>query len=643
MTCSLDAYRGADLAFAYVFPDSLDVTSYTAEMVVYAALGGAELLRLSATLTANGSYVAFDGQRLEVHLEQDDIDALPEAGTATEPSLLRFDVFITTVDLTYKLTGGLFRVMPFGAARCGCASDVCVSIDGDQYTIELAGARGANGVVVPVSAYMQTELTAASAAAARAVRGVQKRGWVDVTEYPFNAAGDGVTDDLAAFNAAHAYAYSVRKAVYMPGSAAGYLVSGTIQVQAPMFGDGQDTFLWTSSATADVIEILRSGVSLRDFTIASKLVRTAGRHVHYAGKTDIKIQNMKLLDWFDGIAATGTATVALKLQDVKLNNGIFHSCPGGRGVAIDTTTQSIDIDIDTVVVASTLASAPAVGLSFSYVGDLTLRRVSTVQCVRGLELNPGNGQDAQSVMVANSYFDTSSDVAVNIAPQAGGTVRQAKFSDVWACSSLDGFALRGAGTITDCTLMACTGSNNTGSGILLQNTNAKLQVIGGGFGQNNIGFSAAAGCSNFRLIGPTFGAIGQFGGNATYGIVLAAGCTNFTIGDCTLLANGTGPLSLGAPAGTAGQAWWIKDNLGLVTKASGSETLTSGGTSTVVVHGLAAAPTLNDIRITNTSGYGSAAKFWAVSPDATDFTIMTDANPGSGVSMSWSAAIWGAS
>lgn len=172
MSCALSAARGADLAYAYVFPRSFDVTSYSARLVVYEGLGGDVLLEVDDTPGVNGSYIAFSGQRLEVHIEADDIDALPEATDPTEVSLLQYDVFLTSVDTTTKLTGGVFRLYPLGAKICGAGGDVSVTVGGTDYTVELAGPRGANGVTVPVSTFAETLLDDVSAAGARQTLGV---------------------------------------------------------------------------------------------------------------------------------------------------------------------------------------------------------------------------------------------------------------------------------------------------------------------------------------------------------------------------------------------------------------------------------------------------------------------------------------
>jgi hypothetical protein len=160
------------LAYAYAFPSALDVSGYSASMVIYAGRGGASLFTVTSTPTAAGSFIEFDGQSLEVRIVAADIDDLPESDDVTQPSLLQYDVFLTSVDLTEKLTGGLFRVMPVGSQACGCDGDVTVTLGDCDITIELTGARGVAGITVPVSTFMESFLLDETAPEARADLGI---------------------------------------------------------------------------------------------------------------------------------------------------------------------------------------------------------------------------------------------------------------------------------------------------------------------------------------------------------------------------------------------------------------------------------------------------------------------------------------
>lgn len=206
MTCTLTAPRGADLAYAYAFPASLDVSSYTARLVIYESRGGAVLLTITDAPTANGSSIVFDGQRLEVYVESDDIDNLPEDADPTSPSVLQYDLFLTSVDLTEKLTGGPFVVMPLGSGLCGCdgdgGGDLTVTLGDCTATVELVGPRGASGIGVPVSNYVVSSglLAASDQQALWAITGGDIKTWRPEQFSEWNGWGTG-DDNSAAVQA----------------------------------------------------------------------------------------------------------------------------------------------------------------------------------------------------------------------------------------------------------------------------------------------------------------------------------------------------------------------------------------------------------------------------------------------------------
>ena len=84
----------------------------------------------------------------------------------------------------------------------------------------------------------------------------------------------------------------------------------------------------------------------------------------------------------------------------------------------------------------------------------------------------------------------------------------------------------------------------------------------------------------------------------------------------------------------------IERNVGFVTEAKGTSSITSGNTFVDVTHGLAYTPVLGDIRITfsqqATNDYG---RFWIDNITSTQFRLNVSANPGaSGLGFGWSIA-----
>lgn len=106
----------------------------------------------------------------------------------------------------------------------------------------------------------------------------------------FGAVGDGVTDDLAAFNAAKVAAAATNRAIYIPApkvyekyyklSAAWVLDEQSMSV----FGDGTASCVVSHSLTGDdAIRITASHVSIRDIGISGISTSGNGLHINVAG------------------------------------------------------------------------------------------------------------------------------------------------------------------------------------------------------------------------------------------------------------------------------------------------------------------------------------------------------------------------
>jgi len=455
----------------------------------------------------------------------------------------------------------------------------------------------------------------------------------------FGAVGDGSTDDTAAFNSAHTAAAAVNGSVYVPGTAAGYKISGTIVAKAPMYGDGFSTVLTTSSATANVITCAVQGVTLRDFQITTSVTRTAGNYISTSGAYYFSIVRVHMFNWWNCVSIGGAATTYMRMVDCFLNT----ITSGGTAIVVNTTGGGcVDHVFQNVLIGGPSSGAQCSGgILINNAGDITLDHVSTVKCGTGLNLAPGTGQAIQALYCTNSFFDSGTGTGVQFNMTGTGSIQLAKFVNVWSCTNTNGFVLgaTASGTCLRSEFINCVGSNNAGGqGFIINYTGVTdTLVYGGSFSANTNGFYAVSGVTKFKVRDVVLGATGQFAANSSNGLVLAGSNDNFNIEGCSV----TG-YSISAPSGTPGQSYYIKDNQGVVTSAQGQPTLTAAATTTTVTHGLAATPRIQDIRLTNNSGWGTAGQFWVTNPTTTQFTITTSANPGAGVLVSWDARVWGA-
>jgi hypothetical protein len=78
---------------------------------------------------------------------------------------------------------------------------------------------------------------------------------------------------------------------------------------------------------------------------------------------------------------------------------------------------------------------------------------------------------------------------------------------------------------------------------------------------------------------------------------------------------------------TVGASTIVKYNVGFATENNGTGTLLSGGTTSVINHGLAVTPVAGQIWVTPTSAMGDARYLYLDTYTATQFTVHSDVDP----------------
>jgi hypothetical protein len=452
----------------------------------------------------------------------------------------------------------------------------------------------------------------------------------------------GSTDMTVALQAA----LTVGGPVYLPPGV--IRVTSNVTISTPgtfIYGSEFGSTITTSSATADVIDVQASDVTLKEFVINSSVTRTAGYYVNVgiAGTQcgNVRIKNVQMIGFFNGVGYLGEGGSVFRLTDCFLNTSVA----GGICVNINTTLTSADMVLrDLYILGPPTGAQPAVGVQICQAGDITLDHISTVSAGTGLNIAPQAGQIVQLLIASNCEFDSGSGTGVQFAMASTGSVQLAKLSNVWSCSNANGFVLgsTGQGTLLRSEFSQCTGSSNTANGFLINFSGVTDTVVeGSSFAANNAGFTAVSGVVRFKLIGNIIGSTGEFGDNAT-GLALLGSNDEFYIAGNDIAENTT-PFDIVVPTtGVAGQTWFIKDNWGIITKSEGVVMLTSAATTTAVTHGLPAIPAAQDITLTPITGWGTAGTWWNSAQGASTFIVSTSANPGAGVQFAWKARIWGA-
>lgn len=467
----------------------------------------------------------------------------------------------------------------------------------------------------------------------------------------YGADPTGERDSTQALTNAIANMAASGGSVYIPPGT--YVVSSTIRCNKPgwIHGAGFGTVIAPNFAQEDVFEVTSQGVDITDMAFSPSVRRTGGYYINVTGSilNYQRLERLLLSNCYNGIGVTGEGAA----NQYRIVSVLMTLVANGIGVNITTRSNDVDIYLEDIFMIGPESGAQAsAGVQIVNCGDVTLNNVGTVACGHGLNIVPGNGQIAQAVYVTDCFFDSGSGNGVNANPREGGTIEWMKLSDSWACTNAHGvvFGTTGAGAINLVELNNITASNNgpgglgsfggKGQGVWISKNVIKHTIIGGDFSHNANGILEGIGVRDFRIIGAICGSAGQFDSNTNYGIVLEGKNDNMYISGCDLQGNANGAVDIGTANQTNAQSCVIRDNLGYVTKSQGSVTLDPSATRTIVRHGLAKRPTVNQIVLQSTSSLGLASQVWVSATSAATFSISTNVNPGVGVTMSWRAGLF---
>ena len=183
-------------------------------------------------------------------------------------------------------------------------------------------------------------------------------------------------------------------------------------------------------------------------------------------------------------------------------------------------------------------------------------------------------------------------------------------------------ALGAFATFSSCTAIGTV----AGPGFKLISSGHK--VIGStATGGTGPGVEIQANVSNTKIIG------GLFSNNTTHGITVAAGATNSIINANTIEGNDLGGIS------DAGTTTRIQNNVGVITSSGGSGTITSGSTFVQLNHGLTFQPLPSDIMVTlNENPTNAPVAVWISDITPNTFRVNVGADPGaSNLDFGWSA------
>lgn len=358
----------------------------------------------------------------------------------------------------------------------------------------------------------------------------------------FGAKGDGSTDDTTAIQACFTAAQTKARAAYFPGSTTTYRVSAALTISAPLevFGDYQNSQIESSSPTANIINISSSLVHLHDLTMTASVTRSGGSYVSILAGGQTKITRMYFLNHFNAVTVGAGFSAIFDLSDCSFGECQSH----GNGITI---LAGDDISIRHTVMNSSHSPQPDSGINIVNSGDVVLEDLNIIQHDRDLLINPGAGQEVDSVYATDCFFDTSSSYGLLVQPN-GGSAQRCRFIGCWFSShGSSGVLCTGStGNLLGMEFIDCHAFANGGDGFTF-NYGSGFTMIGcQAAGNSGAGATFGPGISKFTLVGNTLGPSGGFGGNLDGIFIGAGGGDQFIIADNRLQGNASSSLLNGA-------------------------------------------------------------------------------------------------
>ncbi len=435
--------------------------------------------------------------------------------------------------------------------------------------------------------------------------------YINVKEAPYNARGNGSTDDTAAIQAALDAVPSTGGVVYLPPGQ--YEISATLIIT-------QDNTTLIGAGAGNRIGATQVGTGSRIEAAAGvtgsviRVQRTANDRTVYG----VKIQDLAI----DG-DSIGTNVDGILFRSVKgqIHNVTVNNCTG-NGIRVQGY-GGWPAERNKFI-ASDSGYNTAAGIYFdSDAADNMITNCVFMQNQDGLLTTQSSITATSSAFASNTRYGAYLNNAGSRSRFVGCRFQQNAHHGLILDSATTGFS--------DVSITGCIFNTN---GTFTNNTYDHLILTG--LSSNAISRVVVTGC-NFLYNA------GLSANKPRYAVNLSNGASQHT----NVASNSFGPAShWGTMAvnnnGSSTNKPLVLINTGWLTENSGTATVISGGPTTVVVaHGLSVTPAAKDIVISPTNSIGSATKFWVNTIDATNFTINVDVSPGasSTATFAWHAKI----
>jgi hypothetical protein len=373
-----------------------------------------------------------------------------------------------------------------------------------------------------------------------------------VSVLDFDVKCDGVTNDHDNIVKADTAAAAASRALLFPGGTC--LVGSAITPSAGARWIGsslQETILKTTSATANILTVSNSYVTIENMQFQSSVVRSAGWFIDISG-SEFHLDGFILSAPFEGIRVQDGASV------VNIMNGEIDNTVATSGVSVrigsGAGTGPVAVRISDFIATNSSGARPFAHLLLVNSGDLTCVACQLIQGGNNVYVSPGTGQTVASLIFIGGFIDQAGTNGVVGVPTGTGLWARSGFYGTWISGSGAtnlNFAPTGTSSIDDVECVGCKmfgASNGVGATKAVGTSIKNIKVTGGVIAGATSGVNLNGGDS-FNFQGTTIGQAGGFGVNTT-GITLAGTITTFiaenidVTGSTTALTNGAATTTL---------------------------------------------------------------------------------------------------
>jgi hypothetical protein len=337
------------------------------------------------------------------------------------------------------------------AKLCTAATCAAGAAVGGSYLAEAPIARQGQSRIVPVPAAVggQSRVVEATTTTASTAAGI------DPTAAPYDAAGNGTTNDFAALQKACTAAAAAGSKLLLGGHI--FAFAGTVTGGCPISGPGAITEQ-TAAIDALVVPNTAQGTSLSDFTCYAPSGSTAGACIHDEG-------------YRTAIEDVTTVNGCIGIDDDDPWGAYFSNvyvwygqiAPGCRGLRVGHGTLSQGSTITNLNVGAPPGVANTYAIEIIDAGG-ALFLGGNMQAM-GTLIDPGNGQTvAWTQFVGTVVGDTLPGSSLTVQPGAGGLVQGLTMqAGVWGgqagyCAGLSGCPASGFNPVPSIVVNAAAGA-----------------------------------------------------------------------------------------------------------------------------------------------------------------------------------------